>query len=64
MIMSIEIKDKLAKAAEIYSQNAGFRAAICGIPYIGSSIDAFIGTVGQNIVQGRIRNEFSRSSRR
>lgn len=56
--MSIEIKDKIVKATEsateIYSQSALLRAEICGIPFIGSSIDVLIGTRGQNIIQRRI----------
>ncbi len=52
--MTTEIKNALEKAAEIYSQSALLRAEICGIPFIGSSIDAFFGTRGQNIIQRRI----------
>ncbi len=54
--MDIEIRDKLAKAAEYYTQNAELRTAICSIPHIGSAIDVFVATKGQNIIQRRVRS--------
>jgi hypothetical protein len=42
------------KAVEMYSEQAALRATISAIPWIGSSIDAFLSTKGQKIVQNRI----------
>jgi len=46
------------KAVEMYSEQAALRATISAIPWIGSSLDAFLSTKGQKIVQNRIISLF------
>ncbi len=45
---------KLAKASEIYSENAALRAAVNLVPYVGGSLDILISSRGQSIIQKRM----------
>jgi len=48
------IKEKANNSAEVYSQSATSRALLNTIPYIGSSIDAWISTKAENIFKNRV----------
>lgn len=50
----MDLPKKINKFAEDYSKENWLRVAVSGIPIVGSSLDTFLSTQGQKIIQGRI----------
>ncbi|MCK4357413.1 MAG: hypothetical protein KAW92_01475 [Candidatus Cloacimonetes bacterium] len=55
----MDIEKVLTKVSERYSENTLIRMLICGIPYIGGSLDVLFSSTGQKIVGSRIEFLFT-----
>lgn len=54
-----DIEKVLATASEKYSENTRMRTIVCGIPYVGGSLDVLFTSKGRKIVARRIESLFT-----